>query len=1100
MAKTARQYVSEGLDLIPEALIPWVEARLSAKIAVNWVSNISERVHGLLLSEGKVKWDQLALFKVMNVCWDDAFRDVLGRTDRSMVNELVEVRNKWAHNEKFSYDDAERALDTMRRLMDSISAGTVSDQITSLRNAVLRIKFEEIRRNAERKKTQQTSINLEPISGLLPWREVITPHNDVASGNLLQAEFAADLSKVHNGTAPIEYTDPKAFYSRTYLTDGLQNLLVTAAQRISGKGGEPVVELQTNFGGGKTHSLLALYHMVGDTKFNELPGLEQLLINEGLDIPSQVNRAVLVGTSRGPQDLKKTSDGIEIRTTWGDMAWQLGGKEAYNMVKEQDLSGIAPGSDLLEKLFTKYSPCLILVDEWVAYLRQIYGVDGLPSGSFDSNLSFVQSLTEAIKPVEKALLVASLPASQIEVGGSGGQEALTRLKQTFSRIESRWLPASQEESYEIVRRRLFQEIDGSLGHHKDNTVKQFMKLYRETQDKFPLKTNSSDYLGKMEKSYPIHPELFDQLYQTWSSIENFQRTRGILRLMAQVVHELWASDDKSALIMPSNVNMSSSRIQPELTKYLSPEWSAILANDIDGEQSIPYQVDNSQPNLGKIHASRRVARALFIGTAPVQSKSGYGMEDKQIYLGTVQPGEKPNLFSDALQRLQMQSTYMHSDLGRYWYSTAPSLNRIANEKAEQLDEAVVDAEIDDRLKKYIMRVDNRAGFSAVHCVPGLSSDVPDEDGNLRLVILGVKSHHFKGRKDSEGMAEAKNILTYRGSTQRVNRNTLVFLAPDSRAIDNIRDAMRQELAWKQVVSDIGRLNLTQSDAAQAKEQEDNAASVMSLRIREAWSQVIYPLQNTPLDDVEFSSSKLQSIENIFANIIRKLEVDQVIYSELGPRSLNKVLEKIWPSNGILKLTDLVDYHSRFVYMPRLIDVSILKNTVSASISQAIPGEFAYAEAFDNAKEEFSSLIIENGMNTPVSITSDGVIVKLDVAEKYRPKKPDLREDEKIESTVSDGLDEDTVGDSGDKGEGKDKRVEILPKRFRGSVDISIDRPARDFGKILENIIEHLSLMNDANVEINIEIDAEIPEGIDKDKQRILIENANSLNFKEKKLD
>ena len=158
--------------------------------------------------------------------------------------------------------------------------------------------------------------------------------------------------------------------------------------------------------------------------------------------------------------------------------------------------------------------------------RNIYGVDHLPSGSFDANLSFVQSLTEAVKPVERAILVASLPASQIEVGGSGGQEALTRLKQTFSRVESPWLPASQEESYEIVRRRLFQEIDGSLGHHKDNTIKQFMKLYRETQDSFPQVAGDSEYENKMAKSYPIHPELFDQLYQTWSSIETFQRTRG----------------------------------------------------------------------------------------------------------------------------------------------------------------------------------------------------------------------------------------------------------------------------------------------------------------------------------------------------------------------------------------------------------------------------------------------------------------------------------------------------------------------------------------------------------------------------------------------
>jgi predicted AAA+ superfamily ATPase len=145
---------------------------------------------------------------------------------------------------------------------------------------------------------------------------------------------------------------------------------------------------------------------------------------------------------------------------------------------------------------------------------------GLPSGSFDANLSFVQSLTEAVKASPGTLLVASLPASQIEVGGEGGQEALARLKQTFSRVESSWRPASQEESYEIVRRRLFKDIPGDKFHHRDNTLKQFAKLYRENANDFPQGCADEDYRRKLEKAYPIHPELFDQLYTSWGSLEN----------------------------------------------------------------------------------------------------------------------------------------------------------------------------------------------------------------------------------------------------------------------------------------------------------------------------------------------------------------------------------------------------------------------------------------------------------------------------------------------------------------------------------------------------------------------------------------------------
>src|SRR6185437_7949390 len=197
----------------------------------------------------------------------------------------------------------------------------------------------------------------------------------------------------------------------------LSALLVGAAKRLAGSGGDPVVELQTNFGGGKTHSMLGLYHMAGPTAVHELPGLDQLLEKHGLSVPKGINRAVLVGTSRGPQDVLNAEGGRKIRTTWGELAWQLGGAEAFDMIAENDANGIAPGSNVLETIFKKYAPCLILIDEWVAYLRQIYRVEGLPSGALAANLSCVQSLPEAVKASQRTRMAAPGPASQIEVGG-----------------------------------------------------------------------------------------------------------------------------------------------------------------------------------------------------------------------------------------------------------------------------------------------------------------------------------------------------------------------------------------------------------------------------------------------------------------------------------------------------------------------------------------------------------------------------------------------------------------------------------------------------------------------------------------------------------
>ena len=446
-----------------------------------------------------------------------------------------------------------------------------AEQLGKMRDTILRTKFTELQRNEERRKTQRlVEISVDTVGGgVLPWREVVEPHQDVATGDFLQAEFAADLGKVHAGSAPSEYGDPQEFFGRTYLTDGLGALLVGAAKRLSDAGGDPVVELQTNFGGGKTHSMLALYHMAGGTPARDLPGLDQLLSERGAAVPQHINRAVLVGTWRGPQDVNAQEGGREIRTTWGEMAWQLGGADAFDMIAENDAKGIAPGSNLLEAIFRKCSPCLILIDEWVAYLRQIYKVDGLPSGSFDANLSFVQSLTEAVKTSPGTLLVAALPASQIEVGGDGGQEALVRLKQTFSRVESSWRPASQEESYEIVRRRLFKDIPGDRFHHRDNTLKQFAKLYRENANEFPRGSADEDYRRKLEKAYPIHPELFEQLYTGWGSLERFQRMRGVLRLMAQAIHELWMNNDPSVMIMPGSIAVGSARVESELLQGTS---------------------------------------------------------------------------------------------------------------------------------------------------------------------------------------------------------------------------------------------------------------------------------------------------------------------------------------------------------------------------------------------------------------------------------------------------------------------------------------------------------------------------------------------------
>ncbi len=1085
MAKSARQTVFEGMELLPEALAPFVEQRLDSSIKGHWQVQVSEKFKLATNSSGKISWDQQALLKCMMVYWKDSFGTILGHSERSYVSELLEVRNKLSHNMKFSYDDAERALDSMRRLLQAVSAGDTAEEIGKMRDTILRTKFAELQRNEERRKTRELDLSVDITAGLLSWREVVEPHPDVATGEFQQAEFAADLAKVHNGSAPSEYLNPGEFFSRTYLTNGLSTLLLSAAKRLSGQNVDPVVELQTNFGGGKTHSMLALYHMTGGTPAEDLPGLDQFFSENNISLPELTNRAVLVGTSRGPQDVLTIENGTRISTTWGELAWQLGGAKTYSMVAEHDEKGIAPGSNLLEDIFNLCSPCIILIDEWVAYLRQIYRTEGLPSGSFDANLSFVQSLTEAVKASPSTLLVASLPASQIEVGGEGGQEALNRLKQTFSRVESSWLPASQEESYEIVRRRLFKDIPGDKFMHRDNTLKQFAKMYRESANDFPQGCADEVYRRKLEKAYPIHPDLFDQLFTSWGSLEKFQRTRGVLRLMAQVIHGLWINNDPSVMIMPGCVAAGTDRVESELLHYLDVNWQSIIAADIDGSGSIPLKIDRASPNIGKYSAARRIARTIFMATAPMEGHENRGIDDKHINLGVVQPGERPAIFGDALRRLSNQAKFLHGERGRYWYSTSPSLNRIAADRASQMEESLVLIEIDKVLIEYATNVSDWGHFDSIQVAPRDSSDIPDEAGGIRAVVLGV-DHPHNGKKGSEAATEAFNILSQRGNAPRVYRNTLIFIAAESRQIDSLKDAMRNYLAWEEIQRDAksGVLDLKSSEVALAEEKAKETRNTTRMRIKEAWCYVLHPWQEDAKADIDWQTSKIPAQDGLFTRASRKLVNDEALFPELGPARLNRELEKyVWHEDHHLLLNDIWEYFNRHVYFPRLRNKDVLIKTVSGAISGLVPGPFAYAERWNEADAIFDGLAIREATSIPVVINSESIIIKPDIAEIAFNKQ-----------NKSDPIDPKPYDDE----EEIDPPVPpSLPTRFQGAVMISPDRPAKEFPQVVEGIIEQLTTLPGAKVEIKLEIDAEAPDGFDKSKVRVLTENAKTLGFFDK---
>ena len=756
MAITNQERVGKALELLKDGLGPFVERELQDKIKARGVhmDTIRRFVDDPHLTDKPIEqWDVAALLKLMWETWNDVFRNVLGRAERSLVNEIRDQRNSWAHQDSFSSDDADRTLDSIARLLTAVSASQ-ADEVNRMKMELRRLIFEEQARS-ERRRGAGTTVESQATGSLKPWREVVAPHRDVASGGYQQAEFAADLWQVHIGEGTDEYRNPVEFFRRTYLTESLKGLLSGAMQRLSGQGGDPVVELQTNFGGGKTHSMLALYHLFSGMPTSELLGIDDLIASAEIAArPDHVKRVVLVGNKISPGNPSAKEDGTVVRTLWGELAWQLGGKAAFDKVRQDDERATNPG-DPLRELMNEYGPCLILIDEWVAYARQLHDDADLPAGSFETHFSFAQTLTESARAANSCLLVISLPSSDTatsphaqgedeEVGGLRGRAALARLKNVIGRVESSWTPASTEEGFEIVRRRLFEPLsDREQFTARDNVSRTFADFYRAQQQEFPTECRDADYERRLRAAYPIHPEVFDRLYTDWSALVKFQRTRGVLRLMAAVIHSLWDRGDRNPLIMPAHIPIDDPHVRNELTRYLSDNWTPIIEADVDGPNALPQRIDGEVANLGKFSATRRVARTVYLGSAPTTSVANRGIEDRRIKLGCAMPGETPAIFGDALRRLSTQATFLYQDGPRYWYSTQPTVTKLAEDRADQFrrDPAPVVAEIEQRLRADLRTAGD---FQRLHTVPQSGADIPD-DMEAVWWCWGLTTHTAAGR-------------------------------------------------------------------------------------------------------------------------------------------------------------------------------------------------------------------------------------------------------------------------------------------------------------------------------------------------------------------
>jgi len=652
---------------------------------------------------------------------------------------------------------------------------------------------------------------------LKPWYAIATPHEDIRKGRLAEAVFAANIWAVVQNTAPDVYLDPEEFFRKTYMTVGLSTILglVAGALRGDGEGGDRIISLQTAFGGGKTHTLVALWHLAKHAaKLKKSPAAAELRRVLGDRFPEKVKGvAVFTNATCDATQGRKTPEGVQTRTLWGELALQLGGKNLYQKVEANDQSQRVPQGIFVDVL-KEASPCLILLDELADYC---VGAAAVPVGDTtlaDQTISFIQQLTEAVAQVPNAVVVATLPASKYEVAQSEkGQETFITLEKRFQRLGADVKPVADDEIYEVVRTRLFESItpEGEEDYPEE-VAHAYQGIYAAHAGEVPNEAAKNTYREQIARAYPFHPLLIDALYTRWGSHPDFQRTRGVLRLLASIVGDLWTRREGNTqtqhLIQPCHVRWSVDALQAALTRLWGPAYQSVAAADVLGERSNAGTFDEERGgDYRREGIGKGLGAAIMLGSFGGQGgRSGFSSRDLKLACSC--PGINWNYADGALLELENRCFYLHTaaagNLGkRYWFGTKPTLNKLVVQYRQQCSGRDFEAEILEDLKSEGQK---GAGAGATwRVLVNPEEDLPEQK-SLTLLILPPSftwDDNGNGRSKDAVKERIMEISLHCGGKDRIYRNTLLFLASTSRGLSKLRQAHREWAALEGVRTDYG---------------------------------------------------------------------------------------------------------------------------------------------------------------------------------------------------------------------------------------------------------------------------------------------------------
>ena len=770
------------------------------------------------------------------------------------------------------------------------------------------------------------------------WFKNVTPHKDIQDGHLDESIFAANLAEVAAGTGREIYTSPEMFFKKTYFTAGLKNIAKRVVQGLNGgqDADNRVISLQTGFGGGKTHTLISLYHLAKwGKKATKSEHTKELLAATGEPKFESAHIAVFTNTTNDPAQGRKV-DGITIKTLWGELAYQLGGKDAYEIIRVNDEKQIAP-KGLFKAVLEKCKPALILIDELADYCVSASAVKVEASNLSDQTVSFMQELTEAVSGTDHCVLIATLPASAQELAASPiSSQILTALENRITRIGANMKPVEDDEIFEVVRRRLFEDLGNA--DEIEKVISSYSAMYQSLFSEIPSYALKSEYRERLKKSYPFHPELIDMFRLRWASNPFFQRTRGVLRILASIVSDLWQRQNSLTgsqfLIHTSDVVLANvEALTSQIIILNGASWDSVVNADVSGNSSNAFRIDSDVKELGKFHITQGIAATVLLGTFGSKGQNkGVGIDELKLCM--LKPESfNHNDINGAMDKLEATAHYLYySSTGqkRYWYDTTPNINILINQAKGDIKNADIIAEIIKRV------IEKSKAVQLINTLVNPSEDIP-EQMKPTLVILSPKYLANPNEVNGTTKPIIEKLATKKGNSERVYRNTMLFLLCSEMGIGKLQDDVKNYLACHKINSEYSS-QLNNEQKADIRRRIDDANKQADISLVSAYSIVAKYSVKNGIETIVAKQFKDSLDSQININIIGALKEEEWLLESIGLSTFKKHNLLPTPEQS-LKAKDIFEAFIRYDDKPMI--------TGSEAVSKSIQkyctnGEYSIA--------------------------------------------------------------------------------------------------------------------------------------------------------------